>query len=303
MSLLNRPSDGNHSVLVVIFKLLVTSKKPMTRDLIENICAPGPQFDKQRGSGGSVRSTLRTWIELGLFTETEGIIKINPAIKNSERHVENLPDLARYFVFLPENNAQLWAKEESRSSDFTRALAWVLAQDVWDFSLTKWENVQPVIIRQLGESVNLVQNDVRWNGFRAWTRYLGFSWPSYPEKAEIIDPTPAVRYALNNIFKNKKHEIAASDLVRNLGEILPVLDGGLIRKALETKLSAQNGANAWQSPPRHILSTSLSRALLRLTEDGVLKGELANDAPEDSRVRLTGRNQTIIGEFSKFTLT
>lgn len=303
MSLLNRPNDGNHSVLVVIFKLLASAKKPMTRDSIENLCAPGPRFADQRGAGGKVRSTLNTWTELGLFDDSDGdgIIRINPEIKKSERSTENLPNLARHFALLPKNNANLWATEDSRSADFTRALSWVLAQDVWEFSLKKWDIAQPMIQRQLGENVNLLQNDVRWNGLRAWMRYLGFSWQSHPEKADIIDPTPAIRYALKIIFKNKKHEIAASDMVRNLSDILPVLDGGVIRNSVEDELRAQEGPNAWQSPPKHSLSTSLSRALLRLTEDGTLKGKLVSDDPEESRIRLTGRDQRIIGEFSKFT--
>lgn len=302
MSLLNRPSDGNHAVLVVIFKLLTSSKKPMTRDSVENLCAPGPRFADQRGSGGKVRSTLIRWTQLGLFVESEeGIIKINPEIKNPERSVKNLPNLARHFALLPENNANLWAKEASLSADFARGLSWILAQDVWKFTPKKWEDAQKLIQRQLANDIELFNNSESWVALRAWMRYLGFSWQSDPEKADIIDPTPAVRYALKAIFKNKKHEIAASDMVRSLGEILPVLDGGFIRNAVEDKLRAQEGANAWQSPPKHGLSTGLSRALLRLTEEGTLQGKLLNDAPEDDRVRLTGRDQTIIGEFSKFT--
>ena len=46
----------------------------------------------------------------------------------------------------------------------------------------------------------------------------------------------------------------------------------------------------------------LGWALLRLTEEGTLKGKLLSDAPEDARIRLTGRDQRIIGEFSEFTL-
>ena len=124
MSLLNRPSDGIHSCLVAIFKLLL-QEGPLDKDRVIALCAPDglckPDY---------VRQTLNTWLGLGLFVDEDDRIAISKEISNKERSVSSLPRLARAIVLKTENNANFWNAESAGSADFTRSVSWLLAQDV-----------------------------------------------------------------------------------------------------------------------------------------------------------------------------
>ena len=108
-----------------------------------------------------------------------------------------------------------------------------------------------------------------------------------------------MRDVLPQIFP-KRGPLEAGAVVAELAKMLPVLDGGVYRLAVEEEFLKRTGADAWRPPPEGQLSTSLSRALLRLVQDGTLRTE--NRADASRRVRLTGRRSTVIETFSHFSL-
>ena len=116
----------------------------------------------------------------------------------------------------------------------------------------------------------------------------------------MIDPTAAVFDALPEIF-GRNRTVSAGELLASLADKLPVLDKGRYRLKVEEKLREREGATAWLPSPEGQLTTSLSRALLRLVGNGVLKAEKRADAPD--RARLTGRNRAVIAEYSHFSLS
>jgi hypothetical protein len=302
MSLLNRPSDGMHSVLVVLFKLLLDQKSD--RERVLKLCAPPTAVETKQ-----VAQTLNTWIKLGLFDEPEGkAVSIHADVHKDERTLERLPHLARRLVLRAENNADLWAVQESRAADFTRAVCWLLAQDVYTAEFVGWP--ESLLRRQVPTEVaddeqadlKFITNNERWAPLKAWTTWFGFGWTaSTPNGVLMIDPTNAVRDALSQVF-GKQSTLNADDFVFALAEALPVLDGGEYRKQVEAKLLERTGADAWVPPPPGQLSTSLSRSLLRLIAAGILKPENRDDSDSSRRVLLSGRNQSMIGQFSHFTL-
>lgn len=298
MSLLNRPSDGIHSVLTVIFKLLLAAGR-MERDRLIEYCAPKGAINNEK-----TRQTLNRWIELGLFQETEDKkVSLHPDVRKDERDVQKLPAVARRIALAEQNNADFWADEGAKAADFTRSLCWLLAQDCWRIDFAGWENAQALIQKQLPGGLVLVQNDTRWSGLKAWAPFLGFGWAAkYPAAALVADPTDAIRDALPSVF-GKRKRMKADEFIAALRETLPVLDGGIYRKEVEDKLRERTGPDAWQPPPEGQLSTTLSRALLRLQEEGLLTGNTAADAP--SRVHLTGRGRSslIKDGISEFTWT
>jgi hypothetical protein len=96
----------------------------------------------------------------------------------------------------------------------------------------------------------------------------------------------------------KRTTLAADEFLAAVAKAVPVLDQGAYRELVEDKLRAHESPDGWLSPPPGQLSTSLSRALLRLTSDGTLRGEKRADAP--TRARLTGRKREVITEYSHF---
>src|SRR5690606_29461287 len=99
------------------------------------------------------------------------------------------------------------------------------------------------------------------------------------------DPAAAIREELPEVF-GKQNELPAEDLITRLGERLPVLDGGRYRLEIEAALEPAE----WQPPARpDLLSTSLSRALWRLSRPGgPLRLERRADAGDGRTLQRTG---------------
>ena len=304
MSLLNRPSDGLHSVLVVVFKLLLKEKE-VARDRLIALCGPAGAVE-----GNQVRQTLNTWLEFGLFEEdSEKGVMLHADVRRDERDPEKLGRLTRRLVLRAENNPNLWAVEKAKAADFTRALCWLLAQDVYTTTFSGGEELLRKLRQQLPrdligddeQELRFVTNTSRWPGLKAWCVWFGFGWSgSFPNKVLVLDPTSAVRDTLPAIFPKARSTMAAHALISALAQALPVLDGGTYRMEVENRLREQTGADAWVPPPNEQVSTSLSRAILRLQAENILRAEEKADWKE-TRVRLTGRNQALIQSITHFS--
>lgn len=298
MSLLNLENDGKRGVLVAIYRLLL-AEKSMDRDRLLDLCAPVGVCEPKHARG-----TLNTWVELGLF-ESSGDVK-NPKISISDLvpKVERCEDLLSVWAsrraLARENNERFWESEESHSADFTRATAWLLAQDIFEAEHSSWPVVQAIMkIQMPGNDGIFGQNDTRWNGLRKWAPFLGFGRVGNTQGSPlIIDPTDVLRHSLPIVF-GKRTNLAADEFLAAVAETVPVLDQGIYRQLVEAKLRAHESPDGWVSPPNGQVSTSLSRALLRLTTDGTLQVEKRSDATP--RARLTGRKREVIDEFSHFS--
>jgi len=297
MSLLNRPSDGFHSNLVVIYKLLLLEKK-LSREEIKAFCSPPTAIDSNY-LGDTIKS-LNRWTQLGLFVEADGKVSINPSVPKKDLKIERLSNVARGFVLKGENNEKLFDKEGSLSADFTRMQAWSLMQDVWEYDQTSDVEVNLRLNKQTQDNSIFQQNDTRWSGFKAWSQFLGFAWsPPFPKAKIEPDPTEAIRDALPAVF-NKEDTLDAPAAIKSLAEHLPVLDGGRYRKMVEDLLGESEGEYSWRPPPLGQLSTSLSRALIRLREDGMLQFEDRDDS--EHRLSLTGRGRKVIATVTHISL-
>lgn len=290
MSLLNRASDGMYSVLIAINNLLIQEGSLPIQQIID-LCAP-----EGCGDATQVRQTLNTWVKLGFFSKSEDDkISFSKLISKKERTREALPRITRRLVLAPENNKSLWGAEGIGSADFTRSVAWLLAQDVYEVELVGWPQAQKLVQKQFGNDV-IFQNDTRWPGLKAWAPFLGFGWTSkFPSSALIIDPSESVRDVLPEVFRERP-KITAEEFMSEVANCVPVLDAGVYRHEVESKMIA-NGV--WHPQPTGCVSTSLSRSILRLIHEGVLVGENLADA--GSRLRLIGRAQKEIETFSHIT--
>jgi hypothetical protein len=227
---------------------------PLDEDRLIQLCSPTPPPKTDQ-----VRQTLRRWKHLGLFKQG-GNDKLT--LDKSDKDPERLPAICRRLLFSDENNQRFWDNEGTRAADFTRALAFILAQDIYVNDFGVHPEVEALEQRQfLDEARRLLQNNTRWNGLRHWGNYLGFFWE---DQRRWPDPTAAIREELTYVF-GKQSELPAQDFVTRLGDRLPVLDGGRYRLEIEAALEPTE----WQPPTRpDLLSTSLSRALWRLSRPG-----------------------------------
>ena len=193
MSLLNLPSVGLHGVLAAVYRLLSTERKPMPREKLELLCGPEHGVKPTHLS-----NTIRNWVKIGLFVEGEDGIAVDPDLSADDRRSAALPRVARRYVLRDDNNRDLWANEEANAADFTRALAWLLAQDIYETELTGWSAAERRVQAQLpknrldenNKDKKFIVNDTRWNGLKAWAAWLGFGWRGlHPNSVLMIAPT------------------------------------------------------------------------------------------------------------------
>jgi hypothetical protein len=304
MSLLNRPSDGLYSVLIAIFKLLLMKGKLPRQELLDLIAPPTLFADQVEDKKQDMaKKTLNRWVQLGLFQKSANDEISLAGDKKSKTTIDSLPSLSRSLALKPENNSDFLEAEPQGSGDFTRAITWLLAQNAWKLDSRNWGMIESLIKQQCPTGLTILQNDTRWQGLKAWSCFLGFALSAKAPNGEFLvpDPTEAVRDALPQIF-GKAKALEARSMVDALAQAIPVLDGGTYQQKLEAELKKTQGPDAWRPPPNGQLSTSLSRALLRLEEENCLKGEKRADSDTRVRVFLSGRNNQLIAEYSHFSL-
>jgi hypothetical protein len=280
MSLLNLTSDGLPNVLVVLYSTVALAKSPLTPDELLDAVAPRGVVTDPR----MARVTFNRWLELGLFELDDSGDRVL-LVRTPQTEMKNDVDIVRATrsaacrcVLSEMNNTDLWAREGSRASDLTRSLAWLLAQDVYRL---RFRDAQSLELKQVAnDELRLMQNETRRNGLRFWSYFLGFM--RQPGGGDV-DPTVAVRDMLVACIAPGE-EMPAVEFVERLAQRLPVIDGGVYRRAVEAQLEKD------ALPPLQAgqLSTSLSRALLNLIMDQSLQFE--NRADVGRSIVLTGRD-------------
>lgn len=140
MSILNRASDGLHNALIVLYKCVLI-EGAMPKDKLLALCAPSTVSD-----GDLARKTLNRWVQLGLFEERDESIAISAEMprecRDKRRGLVELPRALRRIVLEKANNERLWEAEDNRSGDFTRAVSWMLGQNVYDTEFAGFEEAQ-----------------------------------------------------------------------------------------------------------------------------------------------------------------
>jgi len=293
MSILNRPSDGLVSVLVALVRTSMAIGAT-SRDKLLDIASP-TSLNEGKNDQDMATKTLNRWSELGLFVSNErGDVKLSDESRSQykSRGVSptSIAHAVRQLVLAPENNQNIWSDTENKSADFTRAAAWMLAQDIHDFMPTSHSTVELICDKQvLSRDVILLQNDTRWAGYVSWATFLGFGRVDSGKTSGgfITDPTPLVRFHLDDLLP-KRGEIAINDFVSGLAAKVPVLDGGEYRREVESKLKPEK----WKKPGEGDISTSLSRTLLRLRESSDIRFEARSDA--GAQMKLIGRDGRVV---------
>jgi hypothetical protein len=296
MSVLNRPSSGLPNVLIVLYRC-VLAHGPLPRSRLLGLCGPPAAT---AADAKMPQKTLGTWKKLGLFeVRDDDTVRLSPALPAAARDPltgpARLPDTLRQLVFRPENNANLWGRDDGpdaddpdapsgvRAADFTRGACWCLAvrpRLPRETTVRKmWDGVDTLQQSTLEKGYTAFVNDTRWAGFAAWAPFLGFGWSSVSQPL-VVDPTQAIRHELPQVF-GEDTQLTQRQFFDRLAERVPILDGGPYRQEVEAKLLA----GRWERPPDGVLSESLSVALERLSAAGVLELE---DRADTERRTLSG---------------
>ena len=291
MSLLNRPSDGLPSILVALFRCLLAFG-PMTESELLDLVAPATVVKQDLA-----KKTLARWKQLGFFSIRDGSVVELPssiAAVGADDPMRLRAEILR-IVFEERNNATLLQDEPdddlpSGSADLCRALSWSLMQDPFIFpkNLYSVESLQG----QQGIAPRPFANDTRWSGFQEWAVFLGMAISA----GRGVAPNPALAISgfLDEI-RESRTEMSQADFLERTCQILPVLDGGSIRRRVENTV-----ITSWAVLNPSDLSPSLSAALLTLQATRQLRLELKSDAPVKN---LLGQGARQIRPFSHITFT
>ena len=289
MAILNQTNDGLFNVLVALARCLATLGASKKQKLLD-YCAPLSLSDQDMA-----KKTLRRWTQIGLFSEEDEVVGFASDLKYKySRKRFELPEFTediRQLIFADRNNLRFWENEKNQSADMCRLTAWMLAQDVHKFQPSNFSDADDLYVTQINmpNVIRQFTNSTRWNGFTSWGAFLGFGQSETGKAvgAFMLDPTVAIRRAAHAVLSNRA-ETTVSDFVKELSDIVPVVDGGVYRLEVESRLKSDK----WQRPAPGEVSTSLSIALLRLRESGELRFESRSDA--SSQMKLIGRNGRVV---------
>jgi hypothetical protein len=293
MTLLNMESDGMPNVLLALFRY-VLSERSVSRDKLIEVCAPISVCDPKRA-----RATLNTWTKLGLFvSEKENEVRIAPDFV--EGGEATLRKALRTLIFRETSNDPFWESEGALASDFTRALSWCLAMDPDELPGGGYSGgVNQLENETVPAERSIFRNDTRWNGFKAWARFLGFAWQApYPKKYHlVVDPTDAIAESLSAIFAGERR-LDQRTFFERLAREIPVLDGGAYRAEIEARMLKER----WSPPVEGRISRSLSIGLVRLKSERRLTWEESKHDDPGSRAVLTARGGGPWQSFSQLSL-
>ncbi|WP_437763394.1 protein DpdG [Sorangium sp. So ce281] len=288
MSILNRTNDGLLSVLVALRRALV-AYGPQPEDRLLALCAPASVAGPRPKMA---RKTLLRWKQLGLFEEHDGRVHLCSSVAALDADdIDRFRASLLHIVLTPKNNPEFmgagngeYNEEQSLASDFTRAAAWILAQDIYTME-PNWKAAEALQNEQ-GVTPRPIINDTRWDGLADWAPFLGLASPG---QRLVFDPAFAVRNVLDDVFAGDR-ALGQEVFLTRLAQALPVVDGGRYRVALEARIE-----HPWRAFAAHELSPSLTAALLNCDAAGVIRLETRSDAP--TRV-LLGRRGTELNRFS-----
>lgn len=255
MSILNITADGLPNVYEMVFNC-IAKHGPISEDKLISKCAPSVICDPKM-----FNNILNRWAQLGVFEKDE----------------QELWSVAKSGITCPKRNALNSMLDDSRCSDiwssdyacdFIRALTWLLAQDVsklkLDLESMQYLESEQFSMERDGGPIYMLRNDTRLNGFKLWASYFDVLIKSGGEQ---IDPTGLIRMYLKDIFVDSK-ELNIELFYERLIKFLPIFPDANLYEIVTTQLNE----GRWPAPKKsqNELSTSISRAVMRLEIEGVI---------------------------------
>jgi hypothetical protein len=295
MTVLNRASDGLLSVLVALRNALLAFG-PQTESKLLALAAPATVVPD--GKPDMARRTLTRWVQLGFFMKEGQDVFLSSDLQSIGRDdINGFRAVVLRLLLRPDNNPAFASDapddEKSLASDWTRAAAWILAQDPYElptgFGAKTNRGIEHLQNRQQ-VAPKPISNDTRWSGFVEWARFAGIGHATHGNSF-VANPAFAACSALGTIFQGTR-ELPQAEFLRRLQMSVPVFDGGTYRVTVESQILRD-----WEPVLPNQVSPSLSIALLTLEAMRELRLEQRSDA---SQCTLIGRQRRPIRQVSHF---
>jgi len=276
MSILNYANDGRPPILLVLWRAL-RHLGPTNEDRLKKLCGPD-SLDEVKYVG----NTILRYKQLGVFVERGKELALAPpfdglAIDEDVQQRVFRREVRRR-VLLSENNEDFMRREPSGAADFTLACAWMLSIDAYRTDLDR-DAVQALEVYHLANIIPgdpdesdkyVLQNDVRWNAFKAWMPFFGFAW----HEPFQLDPTEAIEDELPEMVTVGEW-ITIERFMAELRQAIPVLaEGEYVARARERAEADER----WRPFEANEIPPAVTRAMLGLEAMGTLQFEDRADA-------------------------
>ena len=273
MSILNRPTDGFPPVLVALWRTLRAQGNDgqMAKEELLARCTPpderkGKSIDTPHKRG---QDTLATWTKLGVFTEDNtGLLGLTDPFREIPFREPGLFEFRQAILNKTLENKGVTA------TDFINSAASLFSLDIVDSPRSTWELVEDLFTDQFRGQDKLIQNDIRWGGFRDWALFLGIAWGTPRDRIQL-DPTEAISGKLDKIW-GRGEEVTATQFRKKAGAEFPFLDGGTAQKRILENAVAGKIQHISESE----FSPAISLAILRLAENKKITIESRSDADQ-----------------------
>lgn len=270
MPIINNNHGGSQfEVFTVIRKVLESNqRKPMTEEIIVSWCRP-EALALGKSARSKVGQEINAWKDLGLLNEIEGGLTLNEDYFPDSSVLTSTG--ARRCLLSAENNENLDTRDQ-RAADLTKLVSMILSLDVYRYPEIRSNNLEEITGSFLSDfRINSNETAI----LSPYMHWLGFA-SRIGNSTYAIDPTVAIKEELlatdSPIEQNT--QLSIESFLQQLVNLIPVLDGGDYRMHTEQRMNSHN----WSKPKDNELSTSLSRALLRLHHSGTIKLQKLSDA-------------------------
>ncbi|MEX3004366.1 protein DpdG [Serratia fonticola] len=198
------------------------------------------------------------WAKEGLWKDEESGLSQQSALSNER----NLP--TRVLCALINTEKTMPLLSGTRGQPFLMCITSLLAQDKYTVrgNIILIKDTVPMAVgpmindKMAGEGRRNLNVTNEADTFLDYAYFLGFVEP-YLEGV-VMDPTRAIEGVLDNM--QHTDTVPVKIFLAQLTEQLPMLDGGAYRQQVEPMIMAEN----WQPLENHLISASLSQALVRL---------------------------------------
>lgn len=276
------------------------------RGELERILEPSGATQPGEARPRPVGATLTEAVSLGVVREVgagdEALLSYSAdwpdASFDSIEYERELAAILRRVILDDRNTAALFSRSERASDEdedseatqraldttegreFARMAAWLLLQDPngpgLAYGVKDRQPTEDVEERQKAQcTVTLVINDVRWESFRRWARYLGLARTGLHRRL-VPDPTTAISHELPHSFADLD-ELPVDSFMQRLAARIPVLDDG--RCHAEVLQQAMKSDPRSDSAGDRPVSSAVAFSLARLERRGILRLDDRADAP------------------------
>lgn len=236
---------------------------------------------KQNSPSGLASRTLDATVEIGIVVRSqeagESVLRLDTeSYAALSKTIDPAQAIRRLLA------RRLLAEEvRGKPNNFSLLCAWLLTRGVSSMPEGHYKFQEALKKDGFALAEFRVQHEASIDNVLYWARYLGLIWQSRPKRAEAIIPDPTDYLALHmREIIPPEQRVTALEFRERLGELCPVLDGGIVRDQVLAKIEQATG-RTW--PPDQF-SESCSLALRQLKQTGVIAYDCPNDQREFMRL-------------------